>query len=683
MKHVKTLSRFGVVAIYGWALYLFYFKYVPIVPAFQWALLPILFFLFLITFINQKWGTLLFIFLFPLINSLPYFFGIHDNIPHAPTALVLFLFYFLGYLCRKFLLDDPWDIRHPLFQPVLLFSLFIFISAILTFLRFSNFYPILLGDFFELATNIRGVSAGGAVMSTIFTGLNYLSGFAFLMIVFELLKKEGMRRKITDVFVAGAFLGLLFGGIQLLFDRELGNNLSSISHGLINGTFKDAMSFSGFIVLAFPFLAGIAVKSAGWRKVLAFLSCVLSLIMIVFTGSKIGLVCVVLSLFIMLGLSLFKTGEPRALNRRHGKKAAAILLLAALLIGAGAVVLIPNEAQNRKTAIARIQYMLDEGVFELFDRWRGPLWRGALTLLNSYPVSGIGCGAYIIDVANTDRDFFLYNTPQSAENYILQVAAEFGWVGIGFILWLFVILVTSIVRAMRRNEEDIKEKWFYWGTGIGLIFFFVILQFHTYIGSYEVKYTFWMLAAFVLSPSGNPVHSSRWNTKKLISLAAVFLVLAAAGVLYKNVTGGLSLISATKKYDLKHTFGLYPDEQTPDGELFNWTAGTAGIHLKTAKPYVRIRFQAAHPDIARFPVQVKFSLLTLKLKREIPLKILTVTDSDWHEADYDLSSYTNEYNVLLIRVSRTWNPKIFLGTDDGRNLGVAVRRLRPYTGRTE
>ncbi|MCG2816427.1 MAG: O-antigen ligase family protein, partial [Candidatus Aminicenantes bacterium] len=124
----------------------------------------------------------------------------------------------------------------------------------------------------------------------------------------------------------------------------------------------------------------------------------------------------------------------------------------------------PNEAQNRKTAIARIQYMLDEGVFELFDRWRGPLWRGALTLLNSYPVSGIGCGAYIIDVANTDRDFFLYNTPQSAENYILQVAAEFGWVGIGFILWIFVILAASIVRAMRRNEEDIKEKWFYWGT---------------------------------------------------------------------------------------------------------------------------------------------------------------------------------------------------------------------------
>ncbi|MCG2816426.1 MAG: hypothetical protein L6425_10900 [Candidatus Aminicenantes bacterium] len=317
---MKTLFRFGVVVLYGWALYLFYFKYVPIVPAFQWVLLPILLFLFLITAINQKWGTLLFIFLFPLINSLPYFFGIHDNIPHAPTALVLFLFYFLAYLCRKFLLDDPWDIRHPLFQPVLLFSLFIFISAILTFLRFSNFYPILLGDFFELATNIRGVSAGGAVMSTIFTGLNYLSGFAFLMIVFELLKKEGMRRKITDVFVAGAFLGLLFGGIQLLFDRELGNNLSSISHGLINGTFKDAMSFSGFIVLAFPFLAGIAVKSAGWRKVLAFLSCVLSLIMIVFTGSKIGLVCVVLSLFIMLGLSLFKTGEPRALNRRHGKR---------------------------------------------------------------------------------------------------------------------------------------------------------------------------------------------------------------------------------------------------------------------------------------------------------------------------------------------------------------------------
>lgn len=62
---------------------LFYYKYVPLVPAFQITVVPILLTVFLITILKVKRGILLFIFLFPLINNLPYFFGIFLDIPHA------------------------------------------------------------------------------------------------------------------------------------------------------------------------------------------------------------------------------------------------------------------------------------------------------------------------------------------------------------------------------------------------------------------------------------------------------------------------------------------------------------------------------------------------------------------------------------------------------------------------
>jgi len=62
------------------------------------ALIPILFTAFVLTVWREEWGILFFMFCFPLINNLPYFFGIYEDTPHAPTALILFLVFFMGWL---------------------------------------------------------------------------------------------------------------------------------------------------------------------------------------------------------------------------------------------------------------------------------------------------------------------------------------------------------------------------------------------------------------------------------------------------------------------------------------------------------------------------------------------------------------------------------------------------------
>jgi len=75
-------------------LFFFYVRYVPLVKSFQAAFLPVLFAVFGLTLIKREWGLLFFIFSFLLINNLPYFFGIDERLPHAPAALVLFMFFF-------------------------------------------------------------------------------------------------------------------------------------------------------------------------------------------------------------------------------------------------------------------------------------------------------------------------------------------------------------------------------------------------------------------------------------------------------------------------------------------------------------------------------------------------------------------------------------------------------------
>jgi len=169
---------FSLAVCYTIGLYFFYMRYVPIVRPFQIILLPLLLIVLLITALNAQKGTLLFIFLFPLINNLPYFYSIFEPLPHAPSALVLFLFYFLGWLVHNIFFKSKFSFRNSIFKPLILFSAFVILSGMITVLRYTNFYPFLSDYIYELTTNTNGVSAGGAIMSTVFNSCFCISWFS-------------------------------------------------------------------------------------------------------------------------------------------------------------------------------------------------------------------------------------------------------------------------------------------------------------------------------------------------------------------------------------------------------------------------------------------------------------------------------------------------------------------------
>ena len=199
MKNKRTLQTRPVFIIlsilYVIALYFFYFKYIPIVKPFQIILVPILLIVFVLTLISIQWGTLFFIFSFPLINNLSYFFGIDEYIPHAPTALVLFLFFFLGWMVHNAFFKSGYSTGHPIFKPMMLLSFLIAVSGTITFLRYTNFFPFRSDYVYELITNVYGVTAGGAIMSIVFNSLNYLTGFAFLFILFSTIQSKEFVKK--------------------------------------------------------------------------------------------------------------------------------------------------------------------------------------------------------------------------------------------------------------------------------------------------------------------------------------------------------------------------------------------------------------------------------------------------------------------------------------------------------
>ena len=674
----RVLFLFAAVAG-GIGLYFFYVKYVPLVWPFQLILLPLSLALFILTVVHFKAGTLIFVFCFPLINFLPYIFKIYENIPQAPTAIVLFLFFFLGFLLRAALWGERLENTHKIFRPIQLLSILIVLSGIITFLRYTNFFPFWTDGIYELTTNTFGVSAGGALMSVVLFLLNYLSSFVFLFFLINLMSTKGFISRAADFFSGAAFLSFGFGVFQLLFNKRLGNGMISINEGLVNATFKDSLSLGVFIAMTSPLLLALALSRRGGRRIIAAAAFFLSLVLSFFTGSKSGLFGLLLSVGIFLWLKFRFASESKnkALRpRRSPRIVISAVVLICLILLTGFVIL--KSWNSQTTTISRIENMFTQGAFSHMAEWRGRLWDGALDMITTYPFSGVGMGAYIIELPNFHGEFRGREVPQSAENYFLHMGAEMGIPGVLLAIWIFILLVAALFRGVRNSSLLTTDRLLLFAAAGGAAAFFVNILFHTYIGSYEVKYTFWLLAALILSfdiKKRTETRDARTPQSWLYPLLVVLIVFGLSGIHLWNSLHSLSLESRTQDLGLVHHFGFYQEEMSEWGKPFRWTKRHAGQTVDLNRKVLIIPLRASHPDILKNPVHVKIYVVEDKFREKELLDEFTLQNAKWIWKQYVLPEKVNKRILLLYEVSRTWNPKKDIGVPDSRDLGISVAEL--------
>jgi len=661
------------------ALYFFYFKYVPIVKPFQMLLVPILVTVFILTLVNTQWGTLFFIFTFLLINNLPYFFGISEPIPHAPTALVLFLFYFLGWFVHIILFKSELSLKNPIFKPMTIFSIFILISGIITFFRYANFYPFLSDGIYELITNVNGVSSGGAIMSTVFFSLNYLTGFAFFFILLNTVKSKEFVKKILIVLCSSTFLSLCFGLVQHFKYAELGNNPISIRQGLINATFKDALSFGAYLGIVLPLIISMIIFFKGTSKILPFFVFTLAVFILPHIGSRSGFISVIISLFLFLILSLKTNWEKLKFISTKRILIVSVVSIFIIIITIGGISSFKNSRTSRKLNQLHYLYKAGNITTVLKGRW-DYFWNMAAHMIKDYPLTGVGIGAYIIEVPNYAE---INNSPfrktDSVENYFLQVWSELGVIGLLFSLWIFWEIFKQINRSLGKSLAADRWKYIQIGISCGIIALFLQFFVHTYIGSYEIKYTFWLLVALVFCLEKSEVEKEK-EEKPLFSknfkIFSVILIAIFGGIHLWNSTHSLSLKSRTEQLGLVQDFGFYQVEKDQSGREFRWTKSYGGTTIKIEKPVIEIPLLAAHPDIRKNPVNVKIYLVKDFFKQKTLLDEITLSESIWKTYEYSIPDEVGEEVILLFKVSRTWNPLRAFGTPDPRNLGVAIGKIQ-------
>jgi O-antigen ligase len=658
---------------YGAALYFFYVKYVPLIKPFQIALVPPLVLVFLLTALDIRRGTLAFIFLFPLINNLPYFYGIFEITPHAPTALVLFLFYFFGWLVRRAFGRPGPPPSDPILKPILLFSGILLASGIITFFRYANFYPFRSDGLYELTTNAFGVTAGGAIQSVILSLLLYLSGFAFFLILRQCGQKGNFLSKIIVTFCLSSSVSLCFGLIQHVHDLGLGNNLVSKGLGLMNATFKDAMSFGTFLAMAIPLLIGVCLAHKGILRIFALLLLFVSAYLILFTGSKSAFLSLIPSLILFLFFAVKA--------RRVSPTALLILLLVAVLVFYAVVLekAIPEGIAQSKTFVR----LRDFG--SMLALRTGALWKIALAMTEDFPLTGVGLGAYIIETSNYAAAMKLnIGIPESAENLLLHISAELGVIGVLLTLWILWEIAKQIKKRYQAIPSRSPSKFILFGAAAGVLAFWINAQTHTFIGSYEIHYTYWLLLGLVFAHRDSSEETSEGSArepglKPAISRNfkrwAALVVVLYGGLHLWNSTHSLSLKSRTEMFSLNQDFGLSQPEKTKDQREFRWTGRTGGVTVKIQKPVIVIPLLASHPDIQADPVKVKIELTDDFFKKRKLLGEVVLKESVWREYAFAVPEEVSKKVIVLIKVSRTWNPLKATGAPDSRDLGVALGKI--------
>lgn len=666
-------------------LYLFYIKYVPIVTPFQMALLPVLVAVLLLTSFNLEYGTLFFVFAFPLINSLPYFFGIFDHIPHAPTALVLFLFYFLGWCIHLNFSPKKLSFDSPIFKPMAFFILLILISGFLNFMRFSNFYPFVSDRVYELITNTNGVTAGGAIMSTLLHSLNYITGFVFLFILWNTVKSKTYAKKILSVLLISVAFSLLFGFYQILKDFSFGNTPFWVRLGQINATFKGPNSFGAFLAGIVPVVLGLVLMAKRAWKALYFVFFLAVIYLFPHIGARsafLGLAVSLLAFFILLIkiVSFPKIADGKVLKTPAARIVGFIVLISVLIAG----VLSFTQSRLYDRLRNNIDDLATTGNWVRISPERYYLWKEAYGMIKNYPLTGVGVGAYIIELPNyylMDKDedklaIDSFRRIDSAENYFLHVGAELGIIGLLLVLWIFFHLFGPMIRNYRSLLPGDRDNFLFLGAAAGLISLFSNFFFHSFIGNFETKYTFWLLAGIVLvwgKVQGKPeVKIPERRTVRILAVCVIFLFAASH---FWNCTHSLSLKNRTELFGLKQNFGFYGTEMIGKGQKFQWTREYAGLALEVDKPVLKIPLHASHPDIKTNPVKVKVYLIKEFFRKKRLLDEIVLDNNGWKTYEFSLPEEVGEEVILLIRVSRIWNPQKLTGIPDPRNLGVAVGEI--------
>jgi O-antigen ligase len=520
--------------------------------------------------------------------------------------------------------------------------------------------------------NVNGVRVGGAIMSDVFGCLSYLSGFCFFLILYNTLKSEDFVKKLLAVLSIGMLIAILFAFVQKYYSISLGNTSFWVNQNRINATFKDPNSFGVVLASFLPLLTGLILSFRRHTKYFLFFLLALGLFALTFTGSRSGLLGLGISSLVFFLLSMAAGGW--SVKKRLIFGFSVFVVIVSLFLSF-------NFFLARTNLYKRIGWSLDtiakQGSLNRLFTHKLVFWAAGLNMIKEYPLTGVGEGAYVVELPNYFYKMgkaFQYT--DSAENYFVQVGSELGLIGLFIALWMFYEIANEIRKKWKKFQLKGRNHFILIGAISAVVSFFTNFFFHSYIGSYEVIYLFWLLVACIFFLSRDELKSKSGESRgSKFKIAAVILPVLFGAVFLWCSTHSLSIESRTREFKWDQDFGLYNNERDDRGFDYQWTKKTAGISMDNLGSRMIIPVMASHPDIAKKPVRVNVYSADPYFKKEELVTEIILENSVWQDVEFDTSILPKGKIHLILETDRTWQPSKHLGIPDSRSLAVKIGKV--------
>jgi len=555
----------------------------------------------------------------------------------------------------------------------------------ITFWRYTNFFPFYLTTVHDLAVNVLNVSSGEAIRRVVFDSLNYLAGFIWFLILLNILPLKSMMKRIIICLAISTTLSFGFGLYQAYVNMNLGNTSFFIAIRRVNAFFTDPNALGVYMSLVIPLFAGAFLFFKRSWKWLFIAVIVVGLVLFPHAGSRSGFFGLLIALIVFAVIIV----SPHIRNRT-GKVRFKQKFMVYVSIGILAVCLLSVFVLSNKEGILyeRISESLSavskSGEQDAIFRSRHFLWPSSLHMISNFPLSGVGVGAFTCELPNYYKKYDIFsilpfsfyqkssshNVPvDSAGNLYLHISSEMGLIGLFIFMWIFFLILKQLYLFPIKTKQISNVTYLYAGISASLLGMFVIFVFGVHTLNFEIQLTFWLIVGLLYAISDSK--SALLKGRRIPKMAFLTLVLIFALSHGWNSSHELSLRERTNKFSLDQRFGVY-EMESMDGREFQWTKRKAGISFSVEKPFFLVPVIASHPDIQQNPVRAKISVTKDLFSGIKFLDEIVLYNNSWENVHLDLSEYVGHDVLLYFDISRTWNPKDILGTFDPRDLGIGI-----------
>lgn len=591
-------------------------------------------------------------------------FGAHEALVFVAVACAL------GWWANRLVTRLPTYLPLHVMIPSVLLMVVVVSSGIWTALRYADFSALTGEPFRNVWVNTTGaLDAATAVRMVVLATLRELVVPMLLWVSYGVVRDDdelgAIRWQRVVVLWSITLVPVLAVVLyQSHFDPQFGllREVAWTESRRVSGGMSDPNALGIFMYLVLPILGYTAWQERGLKQVWYVVVVVCSAYALGQSGSRSGLLGVLVLGAVAGGFAVGRLLRRGAAGRRMCAAGAGIVMVIVCL--AMPLFFTPLAGEPHTVPVVRrLQEFFTRAQSgagtSVVDR-REVQWQQALHMARLYPVTGVGLGAFAIELPNLNREAVTETPIDNAWNQYLQWLAELGLAGLGLWLWwigAYVHAVSARAPTPRSREDALAL--------LTLAVFALLCMVGAHLQAVEVACGVAVLGALALAGARPAEHSpSSLSTSDIITLGCTVLLVCISQAHYAARLLGRE--EQQQRYELPAEFGLYHTEDWQGQFTYQWAQKYAGriITVPEHERVMVLRLAAFDPDISpQRPKRVNVRI------NGVLMEALTLTDNNWNEYEvyiYDTPAGTAE---LSLECDRVWRPP---HETPPRALGVAL-----------